>query len=150
MRSPSRTSKRSLADVRSRQHYLRGESGVFYDDLYHLVSALPKYSFPSSVEETDHTAFLTMWRHPGTAQTFLPANKAAAASSADSRRRSTTTDCSSTGLIDVEKGIQTEPTLLDLAPASNPPVTNLYHYFPPLLIFRVSGCGPQALSTISE
>ncbi|POY70858.1 hypothetical protein BMF94_6272 [Rhodotorula taiwanensis] len=33
------------------KHYVRGEPGPFYDDLYDLVKALPRYSFPSSVDD---------------------------------------------------------------------------------------------------
>lgn len=31
------------------KHYLRGEHGIFYSDLYHLVCYLPKYTIPSSI-----------------------------------------------------------------------------------------------------
>ncbi|EGG03525.1 uncharacterized protein MELLADRAFT_109235 [Melampsora larici-populina 98AG31] len=32
------------------KHYLRGERGIFYEDLYHLVCFLPKYNVPSYVQ----------------------------------------------------------------------------------------------------
>ncbi|KAH9811098.1 hypothetical protein DFH28DRAFT_1182684 [Melampsora americana] len=32
------------------KHYLRGERGIFYEDLYHLVCFLPKYGVPSYVQ----------------------------------------------------------------------------------------------------
>lgn len=31
------------------KHYLRGEHGIYYEDLYHLVCYLPKYAIPSSI-----------------------------------------------------------------------------------------------------
>lgn len=31
----------------SLKHYLRGEHGIYYEDLYHLACFLPKYAFPS-------------------------------------------------------------------------------------------------------
>ncbi|KAA1064728.1 hypothetical protein PGT21_012779 [Puccinia graminis f. sp. tritici] len=33
----------------SLKHYLRGEHGIFYEDLYHLACYLPKYHFPASL-----------------------------------------------------------------------------------------------------
>ncbi|EGG00840.1 uncharacterized protein MELLADRAFT_79152 [Melampsora larici-populina 98AG31] len=39
----------------SLKHYLRGEHGIYYEDLYHLACFLPKYAFPSGhpVERPD-------------------------------------------------------------------------------------------------
>jgi ion channel-forming bestrophin family protein len=31
------------------KHYLRGEDGIYYADLYHLVKFLPPYAFPSTI-----------------------------------------------------------------------------------------------------
>jgi putative membrane protein len=31
------------------QHYLRGEDGIYYEDLYHLVKFLPAYAMPASI-----------------------------------------------------------------------------------------------------
>jgi ion channel-forming bestrophin family protein len=31
------------------KHYLRGEDGIFYEDLYHLVKFLPPYAFPAGL-----------------------------------------------------------------------------------------------------
>jgi hypothetical protein len=33
----------------STKHYLRGEEGIFYEDLYHLVKFLPPYALPASL-----------------------------------------------------------------------------------------------------
>ncbi|WAR61203.1 hypothetical protein PtB15_13B455 [Puccinia triticina] len=33
----------------SLKHYLRGEHGIYYEDLYHLACYLPKYDFPASL-----------------------------------------------------------------------------------------------------
>lgn len=46
------------------KHYLRHEPGVFYEDLYHLVAPLPKYSFPSLSREDDRASILGLWRQP--------------------------------------------------------------------------------------
>lgn len=34
------------------KHYLRGEEGVFYEDLYHLVKFLPPYALPAGLPST--------------------------------------------------------------------------------------------------
>lgn len=42
------------------KHYLRGEEGITYVDLYHLVKFLPSYAFPAGVipTESEHAANL--------------------------------------------------------------------------------------------
>lgn len=62
----------SLITSQFLQHYLRGEPGIFHDDLYPLVSCLPKYSFPSAVGETDRSAVLGIWRTQVDGSTYLP------------------------------------------------------------------------------
>ena len=34
------------------KHYLRGEEGIFYEDLYHLVKFLPRYALPAGLPST--------------------------------------------------------------------------------------------------
>ena len=47
------------------KHYLRGEEGVYYVDLYHLVKFLPSYALPpgmpSVVDVSDCTATRSLW-----------------------------------------------------------------------------------------
>lgn len=38
------------------KHYLRGEEGINYEDLYHLVKFLPSYAFPAGVMPSEHEA----------------------------------------------------------------------------------------------
>ncbi|KAH9444638.1 hypothetical protein MJO28_013328 [Puccinia striiformis f. sp. tritici] len=38
----------------SLKHYLRGEHGIYYEDLYHLACYLPKYHFPTSLPLERH------------------------------------------------------------------------------------------------
>ncbi|KAF7980066.1 hypothetical protein HWV62_39850 [Athelia sp. TMB] len=38
------------------KHYLRGEDGIYYDDLYHLVKFLPSYALPNSLPPGDGTS----------------------------------------------------------------------------------------------
>ncbi|KAK4704387.1 ion channel-forming bestrophin family protein, partial [Phenoliferia sp. Uapishka_3] len=124
----------------SAKHYLRGEYGVFYEDLYHLVAALPKYSFPSSVDATEETAVLGLWRHPGAdGKTFVPANMRRPQGAATPMSTSTLASSSAGGYCDLEKG-NGDPRFIELLPASNPPKPTLYHHCPPLLLFRVRSC----------
>lgn len=49
---------RSSHSHRRQKHYLRGEDGIYYEDLYHLVKFLPAYALPagmpSKVDVHDH------------------------------------------------------------------------------------------------
>ncbi|KZP32154.1 UPF0187-domain-containing protein [Athelia psychrophila] len=38
------------------KHYLRGEDGIYYDDLYHLVKFLPTYALPNSIPSAEETS----------------------------------------------------------------------------------------------
>lgn len=91
------------------------------------------------MEETETTNILGLWRHPNAdGKTLLPASKRRGQAEAATPLSMSTSTCSSGGdYIDLEKGSVAEPTRIDLAPASNPPPNTLYHYCPPLLIFRV-------------
>lgn len=116
---------------------LTSSARPFFTDLYHLVAALPKYSFPSSVEEEDRNAVLGLWRTPGQdGKMFLPADKRRRMNSAG-LSSSTSTGSASQSDVDMEKG-DSYGVMLDLEPASNPPPHTVYHYFPPLVVFRVS------------
>ncbi|EJD07947.1 UPF0187-domain-containing protein [Fomitiporia mediterranea MF3/22] len=44
------------------KHYLRGEEGIAYVDLYHLVKFLPSYSFPTGVIPTEYEAAANLMR----------------------------------------------------------------------------------------
>ncbi|KWU45830.1 UPF0187-domain-containing protein [Rhodotorula sp. JG-1b] len=92
------------------KHYVRGESGIFWDDLYELVKALPRYSFPDSVDDEQPPAsretLTGLWRVP----------RPDASTSSDPRN------------------YRTEE--LRLAPGYNPPEKNVYDYAPILYVFR--------------
>lgn len=124
------------------KHYLRDESGPYYEDLYYLVQALPKYDFPSSVSDnTGRRSVLGLWRTPGApdGKTYIPATS-------NRRRRYGTADSSNSGESANEYGVQTqEPDLekgapthetIFLAPGYAPPAKTAYDYVPPLLVFR--------------
>ena len=45
---------------------------------------------------------------------------------------------SASAYLDMEKGTDSSPMVITLAPAENPPSRTLYHYIPPLVIFKAS------------
>ncbi|KAI5480222.1 Bestrophin/UPF0187 protein [Pseudohyphozyma bogoriensis] len=116
------------------KHYLREENGVYWEDLFHLVSALPRYSFPSSVtEDTGRDNVLGLWRTPGAnGRTVIPRARRAtdlSASASTGTTRSTGMDS------ELEKG-EDQVEVITLGPAHNPPAPTIYHHFPPLVMFR--------------
>ncbi|BGP13172.1 hypothetical protein JCM10213_000248 [Rhodosporidiobolus nylandii] len=130
------------------KHYVRGESGIFYEDLYDLVKMLPKYSFPSGIEDPDgltREALTGLWRSPmpdGT--TVIPVAAAGARSTAAlSASAGTTTSTLSSG--DLEKGSiddlgalpkDSKIRQIQLAPGYNPPKRGLTHYAPIFLLLK--------------
>ncbi|KZP07968.1 UPF0187-domain-containing protein [Athelia psychrophila] len=44
------------------KHYLRGEDGIYYRDLYHLVKFLPAYALPNSLPSVEETSGDTLQR----------------------------------------------------------------------------------------
>lgn len=128
------------------KHFLRGENGVYYQDLYPLIGFLPRYATPTSRTDAD---MLPLWQasedgtHPydhdvsymaptRSTSTDIGNEKDDAKSSHSSwfsRGRKATSD--------PEKSIlPTVHSHRPLKPAQNPPRTTLYDYIPLLLIFK--------------
>ncbi|KAK4704392.1 ion channel-forming bestrophin family protein, partial [Phenoliferia sp. Uapishka_3] len=151
------------------KHYLRGEHGpctflhvIFFSklvltylswildwtDLYHLISALPKYSFQSSAVGDEHSCLLGLWRTPAgpDGKIMVPAGSihhrgrtgsetlAPSPNELSPTPMESAADASAPGYFDLEKG--GEHTIIELAPAWNPPPRTMYHYIPLLIIFR--------------
>ncbi|KAL8292313.1 hypothetical protein RQP46_001779 [Phenoliferia psychrophenolica] len=122
------------------KHYLRGENGPYYEDLYHLVSGIPKYGFPSSVVGADDRSnVLGLWRTPPDAdgKMHIPASRrgrARTTSGAETIQGTHMTDSGSSNL-DLEKGTPTTITI-ELKAAENPPPLDVYHFMPLFIIFR--------------
>ncbi|GAA5902503.1 hypothetical protein JCM8208_006905 [Rhodotorula glutinis] len=139
------------------KHYVRGESGAFYDDLYDLVKPLPKYSFPSGIEDPNGVTRETVtgiWRSPLPDGTYvIPTSMTSSMSSSPSGAATPRVGSASTsqlGHVDLEKGTagsigelgalpkegDTTSREIKLTPGYNPPPRDLYHYAPAFLLFR--------------
>ncbi|GAA5831208.1 hypothetical protein JCM11251_007795 [Rhodosporidiobolus azoricus] len=133
------------------KHYVRGESGIYYEDLFHLVKALPKYSFPSGIETSDEfsrEALTGLWRAP------LPDGTTAIPVTSTGRREplsasvgtTSSTDSYCASNVDLEKatngsaigvlGKDGKTRRIELLPAYNAPEKGLTHYAPIFLLFR--------------
>ncbi|KPV76801.1 uncharacterized protein RHOBADRAFT_51791 [Rhodotorula graminis WP1] len=142
------------------KHHVRGESGAFYDDLYDLVKPLPKYSFPSGIDDQNGIARETVtgiWRSPLPDGTYvIPTSMTSSMSSSPSGAATPRFGSASTsqlGHLDLEKGTvdgidgigelgrvaregDSTSREIKLAPGYNPPPRGLYHYAPAFLLFR--------------
>ncbi|GAA5877549.1 hypothetical protein JCM1840_005839 [Sporobolomyces johnsonii] len=131
------------------KHYVRGESGIFYEDLFDLVACLPKYAFPSSIEDPDARSNLNgLWRSPHpNGSTFIPVDTY----EPSTRPPLNTFSSTASTAFDLEKGMASEEAFhshlkmqephlktqeLRLAPAFNPPKKGILHYAPVLALFK--------------
>ncbi|KAG8746201.1 hypothetical protein FRC10_005717 [Ceratobasidium sp. 414] len=110
------------------KHYLRGESGVYYRDVYPLIAFLPQYATESSQNDPDTR--LPLWSDvTNSAGYHVPRN--------DGQDGDTTPH----GLFgrkkkdfDPEKALPSvTPDHINLAPARLPPQTGFFDYFPILM-----------------
>ncbi|ORY87442.1 Bestrophin, RFP-TM, chloride channel-domain-containing protein [Leucosporidium creatinivorum] len=146
----------------SAKHYLRGESGVYYEDLYDLIACLPRYSFPSSVagdlaaEHQDRSHVLGIWRSPGPDGSTLlpyegvPSTTPGVGTETPGTMLSGSTyfapgsmgSASSKGVdanTDIELGLgggDRKRSKITLLPSANPPRQDLYHFAPIFKVFR--------------
>lgn len=106
------------------KHFLRGEQGVYYEDLYPLISFLPKYA---NGNEGPGAELLPLWHEePETPRKpDMPPTELAR-------------DSQSTNERDPEKGI-TSGADRPLKPARMPPTPSLLDYVPLLRLFRWIG-----------
>ena len=109
------------------QHFLRGEQGVYYEDLYPLISFLPRYA---NGEQGPEAEKLPLWQEVDEYQQRKPDEPATELG----REQSGTSDRTTSNKFDPEKA------LLDverpLKPARNPPEATLLDYIPLLRLFR--------------
>ncbi|BGO98372.1 hypothetical protein NBRC10513v2_002767 [Rhodotorula toruloides] len=130
------------------KHYVRGENGVYYEDLYELVKPLPKYSFPSGIDDPSgirRDVVTGLWRAPlpdGSTCIPMPATSGSA-----TLMVGTMSSSALSSHIDLEKGtfgaeelgeLRKEPKIrkVQLLPGHNPPPFSIYDYAPALLVFR--------------
>ncbi|CAE6464361.1 unnamed protein product [Rhizoctonia solani] len=143
------------------KHYLRGEEGIYYEDLYHLVKFLPAYSLPAgmpnqrvtsrtSAEVTDTTINDSQGQGSwsGSTSTHLPTtNKAGRTSfqlpgTTEKDAASPTSPGFGRGSTARRSGTSYRRTRgphgdVELAPASNPPKWGAFDVWPLSLLVRI-------------
>ncbi|KAF9041949.1 UPF0187-domain-containing protein [Hymenopellis radicata] len=135
------------------KHFLRGEDGVYYQDLYPLISVLPRYSSCSK----DHIDMLPLWQasedgeHPydhalHSVRSAPEASKDEGSASGTNSPAPTTTSSwfgskrmsrlPRAKTFDPEKALADIQVHRPLKPARNPPSSSLFDYIPFLLVFK--------------
>lgn len=139
------------------KHHLRGEDGIYYQDLYHLVKYLPAYNMQTDVlaplyasGETKYRDFATPHDHDFTrvgttkstfaaAKAELPLPATAAASNSELKfRKNARAAASSTSVAGGG-----DP--LHLLPARNPPPTTIFDVWPFSMFVRILQASGKAL-----
>ncbi|KIM42437.1 hypothetical protein M413DRAFT_444852 [Hebeloma cylindrosporum] len=118
-----------LAYAVSVKHFLRGEQGVYYEDLYPLISFLPRYA---NGEQGPEAEKLPLWQDVDeqySRKPDQPATELGREQSADS----------DSNTFDPEKALPNVASERPLKPARNPPVATLLDYIPLLRLFRWIG-----------
>jgi predicted membrane chloride channel (bestrophin family) len=112
------------------KHFLRDERGVYYEDLYPLISFLPRFADDGSGDDTR----LPLWDEDGASQRAvdMPATELGRDGDGSDftprgRRKMT---------LDIEKVLPHVESELPLKPARNPPEATIYDYVPFLRLFR--------------
>ncbi|KZV95629.1 UPF0187-domain-containing protein [Exidia glandulosa HHB12029] len=134
------------------KHHLRGEDGIYYEDLYHLVKCLPAYAMATNVlspmyargpsEKQQFQPFPHPSDHDmtrvGTAATFkgneLPLPATASVSNTDLRQRRTFVRPAAASATSVGRTADGEPILM---PARMPPSTTIFDVWPLSMFVRV-------------
>jgi len=109
------------------QHFLRGERGVYYEDLYPLISFLPRYA--NGKLEGSEAEKLPLWYDDEDDQDRKIDTPATELGRHESR------DQDSSGF-DPEKALPHVASERPLKPARNPPETKLHDYIPLIKMFR--------------
>ncbi|KAF9554665.1 hypothetical protein CPC08DRAFT_712723 [Agrocybe pediades] len=136
-------------------HLLRGEQGVYYEDLYPLISFLPRYA---NGAEGDEHELLPLWRIPEGSDVYTTTtpivHPEVEPKTAHDREKTMVEDPNNDGSVrscnrkrghmrvsrmntfDPEALLPQLPSDYPLRPARNPPVATMYDYFPFLRFFR--------------
>ncbi|KAF8881232.1 UPF0187-domain-containing protein [Infundibulicybe gibba] len=138
------------------KHYLRGEPGVYYQDLYPLVCILPRYANLPPAEHTEDD-LLPLWRacEDDDLHDPKPRNVRAAAAGGRARVPSIASEQTLVGVgesdkswfqslsgnrpkpcFDPEKALPIVDSHRPLKPARNPPESTVYDYLPIFRLFR--------------
>jgi len=130
------------------KHSLRGETGVYYQDLYPLICFLPRYA--NAVGPKTDADMLPLWaasedeEHPLSAARPPPPSRSAtiAAPSDDGKSEQGSSwfgrrNMSRSNSMDPEKALADIQSHRPLKPARDPPPPSIYDYFPFLRIFSI-------------
>ncbi|EUC58702.1 bestrophin protein [Rhizoctonia solani AG-3 Rhs1AP] len=106
------------------KHYLRGEPGIYYKDLYPLIAFLPQYAIEDAPSESDDK--LPLWSDDANlGGHHLPRDPNSTEGGFKPKKGKT---------FDPEKVLpDVAPDHVHLAPARNPPQTTFFDYFPFLM-----------------
>nr|GAT51988.1 predicted protein [Mycena chlorophos] len=131
------------------KHFLRGETGIYYQDLYPLICFLPRYA--NSVGPKTNADMLPLWA--ASEEEEYPLAKAPPASRSPSVTLEEMDGKSETGSwmrtltgrgkmsransVDPEKALADIQSHRPLKPARNPPPPSIYDYFPFLRVFSI-------------
>jgi predicted membrane chloride channel (bestrophin family) len=127
------------------KHMLRGEPGVYYEDLYPLISFLPKYSIPPAPGTVgSEEDMLPIWR---ASEMVLKPHERSRAASPELKASGSDAGTSMNNLngtvrtkrskaFDPEKVLPSVESDRPLRPARNPPKTSVYDFLPFLRIFK--------------
>jgi ion channel-forming bestrophin family protein len=113
------------------KHYLRGETGVYYDDLYPLVCFLPRYADGGRTEAD----LLPMWHASEDGE--YPMMHEPRAGSRSNSTNTLTSSYRKNKNFDPEKVLPIVEVHRPLKPSQNPPHTGFTDYFPFLKIFKL-------------
>ncbi|KAI0684547.1 UPF0187-domain-containing protein [Cytidiella melzeri] len=143
------------------KHLLRGEGGVYYADLYPLISFLPRFSVHTDkateddmlplwkASEMDHETHRSLRENtiisrastmPRTNSEPLPNTRGSDEITESEKRESEmwyNGRLKRSKTFDPEAALPVLPSERPLQPARNPPVTSMYDYFPFLRIFKL-------------
>lgn len=125
------------------KHFLRGESGVYYQDLYPLISFLPRFAHGVGKTNAD---MLPVWQasedgdHPYDHETHsVPTRSNSTVVAKEEKSNGSwflTRSQRSKTIFDPEKALPEVYSHRPLRPARNPPKTSVYDYLPILALFK--------------
>ncbi|CAK5271734.1 unnamed protein product [Mycena citricolor] len=135
------------------KHFLRGETGIYYEDLFPLICILPRYASTGAgapgAPKTD-ADMLPLWaasedgEHcplrdapPPSRSTTLSATAAPSLHSETAKSRSWFGSAKKPRVFDPEKALADVQAHRELKPARNPPPLSFFDFFPFLRIFAV-------------
>ncbi|KAG8744420.1 hypothetical protein FRC10_010198 [Ceratobasidium sp. 414] len=109
------------------KHYLRGEPGIYYQDLYPLIAFLPQYAIKDAPMDSQEK--LPLWADDSNAGGHHIPRNPASDDGGFKRKKGKTFDPEQ-ALPDVT------PDHVHLAPARNPPTSGFFDYFPIFMPFK--------------